>query len=103
MLGLVVAQEAEKSSPFVSFVAGSFAFGWLLGLLAVLRIWDLVHAPRWMLFGGVGYVTLMLAPTIVGFGFVRSVGRLAARGWGPASLTLLAVGLGGLVAGLYLH
>jgi hypothetical protein len=99
----VVAQEAEKSSPFGSFVAGAFAFGWLLGLVAVLRIWDLVHAPRWMLFGGVGYVTLMLAPALVGFAFVRGMGQLASRGWGTASLGLLAAGLGGLVAGLYVH
>jgi hypothetical protein len=101
MLAVVVAEQTEKSSPFISFVAGAFAFGWLLGLLAVLRIWDLAHAPRSMLFGGVGYVSLMLAPALVGFGFVRTVGRLAARGWGTASLTLLAVGLAGLVAGLY--
>ncbi len=102
MLGLVSAREAQ-TSPFVSFVAGAFAFGWLLGLLAVLRIWHLAHAPRWMMFTGVGYVSLMLAPAIVGFGFVRGVGRLAARGWGSGSLAMFAVGLGGLVAGLYLR
>jgi hypothetical protein len=85
------------------FVAGAFGFGWLLGLLAVLRIWHLSQAPRWMLFTGVGYVSLMLAPAIFGFGFARGMGRLAARGWGTGALALLAVGLGGLVAGLYLR
>jgi hypothetical protein len=103
MLAPVNAGTAERTSPFVTFVAGSFGFGWLLGLLAVLRIWHLTEAPRWMLFSGVGYVTLMLAPAIVGFAVARGMGRLAARGWGRGALMLLAVGLGGLVAGLYLR
>jgi hypothetical protein len=98
----VGASVERKTSPFGGFVAGAFAFGWLAGLLAVLRIWHLAQAPRWMLFSGAGYVCVMLAPAIVGFGFALGLGRLAARGWGAASLALLAVGLGGLVAGLYL-
>jgi hypothetical protein len=103
----VSAREAQTSPvvgfPFVGFVTGSFAFGWLLGLLAVLRIWHLAQAPRWMMFTGVGYVSLMLAPAIIGFGFTRGMGRLAARGWGSGSLVMFATGLGGLVAGLYLR
>jgi hypothetical protein len=84
-------------------VAGAFGFGWLLGLLAVLRIWHLAQAPRWMLFNGIGYISLMLAPALVGFAFARGIGRLAARGWGSGALALLALGLGGVVAGLYLR
>jgi hypothetical protein len=102
MLRQVSSSVEQKSSPFVGFVAGAFAFGWIAGLLAVLRIWHLSDAPRWMLWSGVGYISLMLAPAIVGFGFARGVGRLAGRGWGGSSLALLALGLGGLVAGLYL-
>src|SRR4030095_13239006 len=40
------------------FVAGTFLFGWLLGLAIVLKLWHLAHAPRWMLVSGVGYVSL---------------------------------------------
>ena len=103
MLACVSSSAERKSSLFGGFVAGAFAFGWLAGLLAVLRIWHLVDAPRWMLFSGVGYICLMLAPALVGFGFARGLGRLAARGWGSSSLALLAMGFGGLVAGLYLR
>ena len=103
MLGRVSSSVERRSSPFGGFVVGAFAFGWLAGLLAVLRIWQLAQAPRWMLFSGVGYICLMLVPAIVGFGFARGLGRLAARGWGGSSLALLAVGFGGLVAGLYLR
>ena len=49
---------------------------------------------------GVGYVTLMLPPTIIGFTLAWCTGRLAARGWGPASLGLAGAGVVGLVAGL---
>ena len=53
-----------------------------------------------MILSGVGYVTLMLPPTISGFTLAWCAGRLAARGWGPASLGLAGAGLLGLVAGL---
>lgn len=90
----------RKASPFLLFVATTFLFGWLVGLAIVLKIWDLANAPRWMLFSGAGYVSLMLGPTMVGFGFARALGPLTARGWSGASLGLLCAGVVGLVAGL---
>ena len=42
----------------------------------------------------------MLPPAISGFAMAWSTGRLAARGWGRASLGLAGVGDVGLVAGL---
>lgn len=87
-------------SVFFARVAGTFLFGWLLGLAVVFKLWQLAHAPRWMLMSGVGYVTLMLPPIIAGFALAWCAGRLAARGWGPASLGLGAAGVVGLVAGV---
>ena len=49
---------------------------------------------------GAGYVTLMLIPTMCGFACARVASRLASRGWGGAPLRALALGIGGLVAGL---
>jgi len=89
-----------RSSPFSVVVAGTFLFGWLLGVAIVFKLWHLAHAPRWLVVSGVGYVTLMLPPTITGFGLAWCAGRLAARGWGPASLLLAGAGVAGLVAGL---
>jgi hypothetical protein len=83
------------------FVAGTFVFGWLVGLALVFKLWDLVGAPRWMMFSGAGYVSLMLGPAIAGMGLSRAMGRLAGRGWGGASLGLLAAGMVGLVTGLF--
>jgi hypothetical protein len=91
---------AVRSSPFSAFVAGTFLFGWLLGLAIVLKLWHLAEAPRWMLLSGVGYVTFMLPPAITGFTLAWCAVRLSARGWGSASLGLAAVGVLGLVAGL---
>lgn len=81
--------------------AASFLFGWLGGLAVVLRLWEVADAPRWMLWSGTGYVMLMLVPVVVGFGFARLIGRLAMRGWGGGSLSLLTAGAAGLVAGLF--
>jgi len=105
MLGPVLARAAirDTESPktaFSAFVAGTFLFGWALGFAAVLKLWHLSHAPRWMVLSGVGYVTLMLPPAIVGFALAWCAGRLAARGWGPGPLALAGAGVGGLVAGL---
>ena len=106
MLSNVLAREQSSPaphairSPFFALVAGTFLFGWLLGLAVVFKLWQLSHAPRWMLMSGVGYVTLMLPPTITGFTLAWCTGRLAARGWGPASLGLAGAGVAGLVAGL---
>jgi hypothetical protein len=84
----------------LAYVAGTFLFGWVLGLVSVLKLWNLSHAPRWMILSGVGYVTLILPPTLTGFAFTWCTGRLAARGWGRASLALAGAGVIGLVAGL---
>ena len=81
-------------------MACTFLFGWLLGLAIVCKLWHLAHAPRWMVVSGVGYVTLMLPPAIAGFMLAWCTGRLAARGWGPASLGMAGAGVAGLVAGL---
>ena len=88
-----------RVSPFAVFVAGTFLLGWAAGLAIVLKVWQLANAPRWMLFSGVGYVTLMLAPPLCGFTFARTMGRLAGRGFGGAPVGLLGLGLLGLVAG----
>ena len=89
-----------RTSSFAAFLAATFIFGWLLGLAMVFKLWQLSHAPRWMIFSGVGYVSLMLPPAISGFAVAWSMVRLAARGWGRASLGLAGVGAVGLVAGL---
>jgi hypothetical protein len=96
----VLARVGVRQSPFAVFVAGTFLFGWLLGLAIVFKLWHVAHAPRWMFVSGFGYVTLMLPPTLTGFVLAWCTGRLAARGWGPASLSLAGAGVAGLVAGL---
>jgi hypothetical protein len=83
-----------------TFVAATFLLGWLLGLASVLKLWHLSAAPRWMIMSGVGYVTLMLPPALLGFALAWCAGRLAARGWGAPSLALAGTGVIGLVAGL---
>jgi hypothetical protein len=105
MLGPVLARAAIRDigrpkAAFSAFVAGTFLFGWLLGFASVLKLWQLSQAPRWMVLSGVGYVTLMLPPAVVGFGLAWCAGRLAARGWSPGSLALAGAGVVGLVAGL---
>ena len=89
-----------RTSSFAAFLAATFIFGWLLGLAIVFKLWQLSHEPRWMIFSGVGYVSMMLPPAISGFAMTWSMVRLAARGWGRASLGLAGVGAIGLVAGL---
>ena len=104
MLGTVLARAAirqigtPKGASSV-FVAGTFLLGWLLGLASVLKLWHLSAAPRWMILSGVGYVTLMLPPTISGFTLAWCAGRLSARGWGPVALGAAGAGVAGLVAG----
>ena len=94
------ASVARRSSPFATFVAGTFLFGWLAGLALVLKVWLIADVPRWMIFSGIGYVSLMLGPPVVGFAFARVMGRLAGRGFGGAPLGLLGLGVLGLVAGV---
>jgi hypothetical protein len=89
-----------RTSSFAAFLAAAFVFGWLLGLAMVFKLWHVSQAPRWMMFTGFGYVSLMLAPTISGFAVAWGMVRLAARGWGRASLGLAGAGAVGLVAGL---
>jgi hypothetical protein len=79
---------------------GTFLFGWLIGLASVLKLWRLLHAPRWMMMSGVGYVTFMLTPAATGFAVAWLSGRLVSRGWGGAPLRMLAAGVCGLMAGL---
>jgi len=96
----VLERVVGRTSNFAVFLGGTFVFGWLLGLAIVFKLWDVSHAPRWMMFSGVGYVSMMLPPALSGFAVAWSMGRLAARGWGRASLGLAGVGAVGLVAGL---
>jgi hypothetical protein len=100
MLPAVQADLRSTSRSDLAHVIGAFTFGWLLGLVVVFKLWHLAHAPRWMMFSGMGYVSLMMAPTLVGFAFARVIGRLAARGWRGAPLGMIGVGVCGLVAGL---
>ena len=100
MLGVVLIGAERRPSSFVGFVTASFMFGWVVGLVLVLKAWNLAHAPRWMMLSGVGYVTFMLFPAVIGAGIAWLSGRLVARGWGGTSLRLLAVGVCGLVGGL---
>ena len=80
-------------------MAGTFILGWAAGLALVVKLWHLSGAPRWMVFSGVGYVSLILGPVLVGFGLARILGRLAGRGFGGAPLGLLGLGFVGLVLG----
>ena len=85
---------------FVGFVAATFLFGWLSGLLLVLKSWHLFHATRWLMVSGAGYVTLMLIPIMSGFACARIAGHLVRRGWSGTPLRVLALGVCGLVAGV---
>jgi hypothetical protein len=93
-------QAPSGSRGYLPFVISAFAFGWALGLAVVFKLWLLSHAPRWMIFSGMGYVSLMMAPSVGGFFFARWIGRLASRGWRGAPLGLVGLGVCGLVAGL---
>lgn len=85
---------------FLAFVAATFLFGWLSGLLLVLKSWHLLHATRWLMVSGAGYVTLMLIPIMCGFACARIAGHLTRRGWSGMPLRVLALGVCGLVAGV---
>jgi hypothetical protein len=84
----------------VSLISAAFLLGWVAGILAVWKSWQLCHASHWIMVSGAGYVTLMLIPTMCGFACARVASRLAGRGWGGAPLRALALGVCGLVAGL---
>jgi hypothetical protein len=91
---------SANTRSYLPFVISVFTCGWVLGLLVIFKLWHLSHAPRWMMFSGMGYVSLMMAPAFVGFAFARLVGRLASRGWRGAPLGLFGLGVCGLVVGL---
>ncbi|HEX3903494.1 MAG TPA: hypothetical protein VH853_11640 [Polyangia bacterium] len=86
--------------PYLTLVVATFLFGWLLGFAIVFKLWQLAHAPRWLVTSGMGTVTFLMAPVIGGVLFSRGIGRLAARGWRGAPLGLVGLGACGLVAGL---
>ena len=89
----LVSSSVERKSPRCSVDSSPvrLLFGWLGGpARRCFRIWHFVHAPRWMLFSGVGYICLMLAPALVGLRVrarARAVGgarlgkQLARRSW----------------------
>ena len=91
----------DRAAGFAAgFVVSTFLFGWLTGLLLVVKSWHLQHATRWLMISGAGYVTLMLIPIFSGFLCARIAGHLVRRGWGGAPLRALALGVCGLVAGV---
>jgi hypothetical protein len=99
MLRPVLDPTRRRFSPFAAFVAATFILGWASGLAFVLKLWHLASAPRWMIFSGVGYVSLILGPALIGFVLARFLGRLAGRGFGGLPLGLLGLGFVGLVLG----
>ena len=64
----------------VSLVTMAFLLGWVAGVLAVWKSWQLFHASRWIMVSGAGYVTLMLIPTMCGFACAWVATRLASFG-----------------------
>jgi hypothetical protein len=85
---------------YVVLAIGTFVLGWGLGVAVVFKLWQLAHAPRWMVTSGMGTVSFLMAPCLGGVFFARTMGRLAARGWRGAPLGLVGLGACGLVAGL---
>jgi len=85
---------------YVALAIATFVLGWGLGVAVVFKLWQLAHAPRWMVTSGMGTVSFLMAPCLVGVLFARTMGRLAARGWRGAPLGLIGLGACGLVAGL---
>ena len=82
-----------------ALVIGSFFFGWLLGVAVVFKLWQLAHAPRWLVLSGMGSVSFLTAPIISGALFSRAIGQLASRGWRGGRWADW-LGACGLVAGL---
>ena len=86
---------------YSAFVAGTFLFGWLLGLASVFKLWQLSHAPRWLVLSGDGLRDFDGRPMLSGCAVlvVRRAGWRRAAG-GRASLALAGLACLGLVAGL---
>jgi len=97
--GEVLSRAHRRSRSSLPFFAGTFVFGWLLGLAVVAKLLHMAHAPLSMMIGGVGYVSFMLGPVIVAFAVARLGLSLVARGWGGVPLRLLGAGAVTLVAG----
>ena len=76
-----------------------FGFGWLIGLAVVSKLLRIAHAPPSIMMGGVGYVSFMLGPVVIGFLLARLGASLVARGWGGVPLRFLGLGTAALVAG----
>ncbi len=93
-------KHATLVAGFVGFVGATFLFGWVGGLLLGLKSGHLIHATRWLMVTGAGYVTLMFIPIMSGFACARIAGHLVRRGWSGAPLRVLALGVCGLVAGV---
>jgi len=85
---------------YVALAIATFVLGWGLGVAVVFKLWQLAHAPRWMVMSGMGTVSFLMAPCLLGVAFSRAMGRLAARGWRGAPLGLIGLGACGIVAGL---
>jgi hypothetical protein len=90
----------SRAQPYLVLVIGTFVVGWLFGVAIVFKLWQLAHAPRWLVFSGMGMVSFLMAPCFGGVLFSRVIGRLARRGWRGAPLGLIGLGACGLVVGL---
>jgi hypothetical protein len=93
-------RRAAPVESHLALVIGTFVLGWLLGVAIVFKLWQLAHAPRWLIFSGMGMVSFLMAPCFGGALFSRTIGRLASRGWRGAPLGLVGLGACGLVVGL---
>jgi hypothetical protein len=96
-----VSEDEPRVRSFLATVAGTFMLGWVLGVVAVLKLWQLSGAPRWMMVTGAGYVIFMILPIASGFALTKVLSRLISRGWTGSSLGFLVLGLCALVAGLF--
>jgi hypothetical protein len=90
----------SRAQPYLVLVIGTFVLGWLFGVAIVFKLWQLAHAPRWLVFSGMGMVSFLMAPCFGGVLFSRTIARLAQRGWRGAPLGLIGLGACGLVVGL---
>jgi hypothetical protein len=97
---VAVESSPRRVQPYLALVVGTFVFGWLMGVAVVFKLWHLAHAPRWLVFSGMGTVSFLMAPVISGVLFSRGIGRLASRGWRGAPLGLVGLGACGLIVGL---
>ena len=97
---MFASRRAGRVPPYLTLAIGTFIVGWLLGVAVVFKLWQLAHAPHWMVLSGMGTVSFLMAPCLTGVLFSRAIGGLAARGWRGAPLGLVGLGACGLVVGL---